>query len=443
MVIRLAFLALLAALAPAPASVLGAPPAMTIAGAAMSVAGAAAAGVAGAADRPVPWVGPWAAAQVAPGSTGLAHDGFTDQTVRDVIHLSVGGSEIRIRISDVFGTRPLRISDVRVALSAGGGRTVPGSSRRVTFGGRDQVTVPAGRREFSDPVAMRVGDGQNLAVSIYVKYATGPASWHPAAITTSYYSTPGDHTAAVSAAAYPRTTGAWFFLDGVDVDNPSVFGAVVTLGASTTDGVRSTVGANERFPDDLARRLLGLPAGLRLSVLNAGISGNQLLANGHLGGPSALARFDRDVLGQTDVKVVIVWEGTNDIGDHPGLTAGQLIYGYQQLIAAARARGVAVVGATLQPDEGARYYTAAGNQVREQVNWWIRNSGAFAAVADFAAVLRDPADPARMRPAYDSGDHLHPDDAGYKAIAATINPRTLAALALSHQPRGTRAARAV
>jgi lysophospholipase L1-like esterase len=301
------------------------------------------------------------------------------------------------------------------------------------------VTIPAGRREFSDPVTMRVGDGQNLAVSIYVKAATGPVSWHPAAITTSYYSTPGDHAAAVSATAYPNPVGAWYFLDGVDVVNPSVYGAVVTLGASTTDGVRSTVGANKRYPDDLARRLLGLPAGLRLSVLNAGISGNQLLASGHLGGPSALARFDRDVIGQTGVKAVIIWEGTNDIGDHPGMTADQLISGYVRLIAAAHARGIAVIGATLQPDEGARYCTPAGNQVREQVNRWIRNGGAFDALADFAAVLRDPSDPARMRPADDSGDHLHPNDAGYQAIADSIDPWTLAELTTSQLEPSTRA----
>jgi lysophospholipase L1-like esterase len=384
-----------------------------------------------AAEHSGPWVGTWEAAQVAAARIGPSRTGFRDQTVRDIVHLSVGGVEIRIRISDVFGRGPLHISDVRVALSAGGARTVPGTSRRVTFGGKDHVTIPAGEREFSDPVRMRVGNGQNLAVSIFFSRATGPATWHPYAITTSYFSTPGDHSAAASGADYAHATGAWFFLDGVDVVNPSVYGAVVTLGASTTDGVRSTPGANERYPDDLARRLLRLPAGQRLSVLDAGLSGNQLLTNGGTAGQSALARFDRDVLEQSGVRAVIIWEGTNDIGDHAAMTAGRLIAGYLRLIAEAHARGVTVVGATLQPDDGAGYYSARGNRVREQVNRWIRSSGAFDAVADFDRVLRDPADPSRLRPAYDSGDHLHPNNAGYLAIADAIDPWLVADLALA------------
>jgi lysophospholipase L1-like esterase len=412
----LAILALLAAVGPVPAAVVAKPP-----GAATMAAP----------EQPARWVGTWEAAQVAPGASGLSHAGFADQTVRDIVYLSVGGSEIRLRISNVFGTRPLRIGDMRVALHATGARITPSSSRRVTFGGKYQFTIPVGEQELSDPVALRVGAGQSLAVSIFVRDASGPATWHPAAMTTSYYSTRGDHTAA-GARAYPHAIGAWYFLDGVDTVNPAVCGAVVTLGASTTDGVGSTPGANERYPDDLARRLLKLPQGLRLSVLNAGISGNQLLAGGGTSGPSALSRFDRDVLEQSGVRVVIIWEGTNDIGDHPDMTAGRLIAGYLRLIAAAHARGIAVVGATLQPDEGAHYYSARGNRVREEVNRWIRTSGAFDAVADFDAVLRDPGDPARQRSAYNSGDHLHPDDAGYEAIADSIDPWLLAKLALRH-----------
>jgi lysophospholipase L1-like esterase len=426
MVIRLAALALLAAVAPA--SRTAAPP-ITAAAAAIATNPAAPASLA--------WVGTWAAAQVAPGPAGVSHIGFRDQTVRDVVHISAGGSEVRIRISNVFGTRPLRIADVRVAVRQGNGALImPGTSHRVTFGGKYQVTIPVGQREFSDPVRMGVGAGQNLAVSIFVKSATGPATWHPAAIASSYYSTFGDYSAAAgtAAAAYRHRIGAWYFLDGVDVVNPAVNGAVVTFGASTSDGVGSTLNANERYPDDLARRLLGLPAGLRLSVLNAGVSGNQLLAGGSTAGPSGLSRFYRDALAQTGVRVVIVWLGTNDIGDHPDMTAQQVIDGYLQLIAAAHARGVAVVGATLQPDQGANYYTSRGNRVREEVNRWISTSGAFDAVADFDAVLRDPFNPAELLPAYDSGDHLHPNDFGYQAIADSIDPWTLGGLAIGYLP---------
>jgi len=246
----------------------------------------------------------------------------------------------------------------------------------------------------------------------------------------SYYSAAGDHTLNADGLAYPHQVGAWYFLDGVDVVNPDVNGAVVTFGASTSDGVGSTFGADERYSDDLARRLLELPAGLRLSVLNAGIAGNQLLATGSRSGPSGLSRFYRDVLAQSDVRVVIIWEGTNDIGYHPDMTAAQIIDGYLQLIAAAHARGIAVVGATLQPDEGSGYYTAHGNRVREQVNHWIRTGRAFDLVADFDKVLRNPIDPEQLRPDYDSGDHLHPNDAGYLAMAHVLDPWELAGLVL-------------
>ncbi len=378
------------------------------------------------------WVGTWEAAEVGAGPFGLSRTGFDDETIRDIVHCSVGGTEIRLRFSNVFGTRPLTIDDVRVALALLGARTVPGSSHRVWFDGSDDVTIPAGEREFSEPVRMRIGAGQNLAVSLFVAGATGPATWHPAAIAASYYSTAGDHSASASGRAFRHWLGAWYFLDGVDVVNPSVYGAVVTFGASTSDGVGSTFNANERYPDDLARRLLRLPAGLRLSVLNAGISGNQLLASGSISGPSGLSRFYRDAIDQTGVRVIIIWEGTNDIGDHRNMTAARLIAGYLRLIAVAHSYGIAVVGATLQPDEGAHYYTARGNRVREEVNRWIRTGGSFDAVANFDAVLRDPADPAELLPGYDSGDHLHPNDAGYLAVADSISPWLLAELATSY-----------
>ncbi|MBO0803344.1 MAG: SGNH/GDSL hydrolase family protein [Nocardiopsaceae bacterium] len=366
-------------------------------------------------------MGTWESGQVQPGTSGLSATGFTDQTVRDIVHLSAGGREVRIRLSNAFGTAPLTIDDVHVALRQSGASTVKGSTRQVTFGGSRQVVIPAGAREFSDPVQLSVGAGSDLAVSIYFKQPSGPATWHPSAISTNYYSTQGDHSADTSASDYTHTDTSWFFLDGVDVVNPAVKGAVVTFGPSTTDGIASTQNANERYPDDLARRLLALPSGEQMSVLNAGISGNQLLADGGTSGQSALHRFYRDVIDQDGVRAVIIWEGTNDIGDHPDLSPSDLTSAYQQLIDEAHAHGIRVIGATLQPDEGAGYYTVQGNELRESVNEWIRGSGAFDGVADFSTTLEDPSDPNRMLPAYDSGDHLHPNDAGYQAIANAVD----------------------
>ena len=372
---------------------------------------------------PLAWVGTWAAAQVAPATTGLSHTGFSDETVRDIVHTSAGGSEIRIRLSNVFGRTPLTINDVRVARRSSGAQTVPGSGHQVTFGGKDKVTIPAGQREFSDPVTMSVGAEQDLAVSIFARGATGPATWHPGADATSYYSTPGDHAQASGGADYPNKIPAWYFLDGVDVVNPNLAGAVVTFGASTTDGDGSTPDANERYPDDLARKLLALPPGKQLSVLNAGIASNQLLGSSGTAGQPAVTRLYRDAINQSGVKAIIIWEGTNDIGGHPGITASQLTSAYKRLISEAHTHGIAIIGVTLQPDQGASYYTPAGNQVREAVNTWITTSGAFNAVLNFDAALQDPADPAELLPAYDSGDYLHPNDAGYQAAVNAISPQ--------------------
>ncbi|HWG01677.1 MAG TPA: SGNH/GDSL hydrolase family protein [Trebonia sp.] len=384
------------------------------------------------------WVGTWEAAQVAPGTSGLPATGFADQTVREIVHTSAGGSRIRIRISNVFGTSPLVVSDVHVALRASGAATVPGSTRPALFRGRRSVTIPAGQREFSDPVRLAVGAESDLAVSIYFRPPTGPATWHPDALGTNYYAS-GDRGADASAAAYSSTTTSWFFLDGVDVANPAVRGAVVTFGPSTTDGVGSTAGADARYPDDLARRLLALPRGQRLSVLNAGISGNELLADDGTNGQSALRRFVRDAVDQTGVTAVIIWEGTNDIGGNPGLPLSAFAGAYSRLIAQAHAHGIRVIGATLQPDEGAGYWTAKGNVLRTVVNDWILTSGAFDGTADFATVLADPSDPARLLPGYDSGDHLHPNDAGYQAIADSAASHQVRSGAISARAGGSTA----
>jgi lysophospholipase L1-like esterase len=296
------------------------------------------------------------------------------------------------------------------------------------------VTIPVGAEVYSDPVALTVGAEQNLAVSLFVPGRSGPATWHAVGAQTNYVSTPGNHAADPAGGAFATQVTSWFWLDGVDVLAPAQDRAVVTLGDSITDGVGSTVNANDRWPDFLARRLLAAPATHRVSVLDEGISGNRVLHNAPCCGVSALARLHRDVLAQDGVRWVILLEGINDIGfsgltgpetaPHTNVSAAQIIAGYQQIIAEAHAKELKLYGATLTPFKGTifpGYYTAAGEQKREAVNRWIRTSGAFDAVIDFDKAIRDPSDPLRILPADDSGDHLHPNDAGYAAMADAID----------------------
>jgi lysophospholipase L1-like esterase len=284
-----------------------------------------------------------------------------------------------------------------------------------------------GERVLSDPVGMQVSALQELAVSIYLPGRTGRATFHSEAQQVSWVSAAGDHTAEAGANAFMIPTQSWYYLSGLDVRSSGAAGTLVAFGDSITDGVQSTVGGNDRWPNDLARRL-DTVAGPTLSVADEGIGGNRVLTASRCCGASAEARFARDALDQPGVRDVIVLEGINDIGlrmgplhSDSGLTAAQVIAGYQDLIAHAHARGVRIFGATLLPYQGAGYYSPAGEAVREAVNAWIRTSGAFDGVIDFDAVMRDPADPLRLDPAYDSGDHLHPDDAGYQAMADAIN----------------------
>jgi lysophospholipase L1-like esterase len=412
---------------PARLSHLGLPGAIALLVLATTIAAATASRPAAAARNGYDWVTSWSSSPQGPmpGTLGMA--GFHDQTVRDIIFPSVGGNTIRLQLTNAFGRSPLQVGRVTVAEAGLGAALVPGIIHPVSFGGSASVRIPAGAQVLSDPVDMQVSALQELAVSIYLPDRTGRATVHADAQQVSWVSTAGDHTAEAGANAFMIPTQSWYFLSGLDVRSSGATGTLVAFGDSITDGVQSTVGGNERWPNDLARRL-DTVAGPTLSVADEGIGGNRVLTASRCCGASAETRFARDALDQPGVRDVIVLEGINDIGlsagplhSDAGLTAARVIAGYQDLIAQAHARGVRIFGATLLPYQGAGYYSPAGEAIREAVNAWIRTSGAFDGVIDFDAVMRDPADPLRLDPAYDSGDHLHPNDAGYQAMADAIN----------------------
>jgi lysophospholipase L1-like esterase len=386
---------------------------------ATALAGTGAAAQASDRDR---FVGTWeTAVQLPQSATGL-----TDQTERAMIHATIGGRAVRVRLSNVFGTGPVTFSDVAVAARAAGAAVVAGSSRRLTFGGRRAVTIGAGQQVVSDPVRFRVRPEEDLAISLAAKGSTGPATLHSLAVATSYVTAAdtGDHAADVTGAAFTTTIASWLFVDGMDVVPTDESASIVAFGDSITDGFRSTFDANRRWPDDLARRLLARPEDPQLSVLNAGISGNRLLTDSPQFGVKALDRLDRDVLDQAGVRDVVVLLGINDIGQLPHqFDPNQIIGALRQIIARAHARHLKVFGATLLPFKNttiANYYTPQGDVTRQAVNQWIRTSGAFDGVIDFDRTMRSAADPLMLNPAFDSGDHLHPNDAGYQAMADSI-----------------------
>jgi len=378
-----------------------------------------------------PWVGSWAAAQQIPEpQNALPPDDLHDATLRQIIHLSAGGDAIRVHVSNAFGRAPLHLTSVHVArpISISSASIQPDSDKPLLFAGQPDVTVPAGAEYISDPLNLSVAPGSDLAISIHFDDPPQPETGHPGSRATSYVAH-GDLTASADL-PNAKKVDHWYQLAALDV-NVATAGAfsIVTLGDSITDGHGATTNGNDRWPDVLARRLRD--AGFRnVGVLNAGIGGNHLLTDGL--GPNVLARFDRDVLAQAAVRDVMVFEAINDIGglartsgatpaQHAALVQ-QILGAYQQIITRAHAAGLRVIGATITPFGGSGYYhpDAASEADRQAVNAWILTPGHFDAVVDFDKVVRNPAHPERLLPAFDCGDHLHPSPAGYAAMANAI-----------------------
>jgi lysophospholipase L1-like esterase len=374
------------------------------------------------------WSGAWSAAPQ-PYMPG-ALDHFSDRSLRLIAHLGAGGHTLRIRLSNTYGLQPLHIGAAHLARRRDGAAIDPASDRVLHFSGHADLTLAAGASALSDPVDLEVSAQSDLAVSLYLPDATAATTSHFLAMQTGYVSAGAGDSTGMPEFAVGRTIESWPFLTGVEVLGDG--SSIVAFGDSLIDGDGSTPDANRRWPDALAVHLQGI------AVLNEGLIGNRLLrdspqrtAFGRALGQAGVTRFARDALGQAGARYVVVRIGVNDLGFPGALTpaeprpsAADLIAGYRQLIAQARAAGVRIAGATISPFEGARfargYYTPQKERVRRQVNAWIRSSGEFDSVVDFDAVLRDPDRPQRLRPDYDSGDHLHPNDTGYAAVAAAV-----------------------
>ena len=373
------------------------------------------------------WVGTWAASPQLTEEANLPPPpGFADTTLRQIAHVSIGGSRLRVRFSNAFGRTAFTLLSARVARAAGGSAIHAATDRALTFRGQPSATIPEGALIVSDPLDFDLPPLSDLAVTVYLRGAPADVTSHPGSRTTSYLQA-GNAVSAAELATAVRVDH-WYFLNGIDVLARRSAGAIAILGDSITDGRGSTTNGNDRWPDNLARRLQSAKALAEVAVLNDGIGGNRLLRDGL--GPNALARVDRDVLAQPGVRWLIVLEGINDIGTRvsakakgeSAATADDLIGAYEQIIARAHARDIRVYGATILPFEGAaNYFTPDGEADRRKVNDWIRTSGRFDGVIDFDAVTRDPERSSRLSPTVDGGDHLHPSPAGYRIMADTID----------------------
>jgi lysophospholipase L1-like esterase len=371
-------------------------------------------------DKPAAthWVATWATSPSAAGSDAEMRRRkmeFDNQTVRLITHISLGGERFRVRLANFYGAKALAIGEVHLALRGAGAKIQPGSDRPLTFSGNKAFTIPAGGLVLSDPVDLKAPAESDLAISLFLPPGAVIASTvHYSAQQTSYV-VAGDICGAEDMPD-SATISSWPYLVGVDVMAPAAFGAIVTLGDSITDGSRSTSDKNLRWPDILAGRLLA-QKGNTLAVVNAGIGGNRVMSdtNNVAYGQNALARFDRDVLSEPGLKFVFLFEGVNDIGG--GASTEEIIFGMKQLIAQAHERGFKIVGATIMPLRT----SPAALARREAVNQWVRTGNAFDGYVDFDKTISDPAQPGHFQKEYDSGDNLHPNDAGHKAMGDAVN----------------------
>ncbi|HXR90783.1 MAG TPA: SGNH/GDSL hydrolase family protein [Steroidobacteraceae bacterium] len=383
------------------------------------------------------WVATWGVAPLPPSAAFgpfPATPSYHDQTIRQVVRISAGGERVRIRFTNEYGTRPLAIGAAHVALADANGVPQAGTDREILFSGRPSALIPAGAPLLSDPVDLPVKALASLSISLYLPEDTGPCTCHSTGMQTAYVSASGNFTGKAFEPKEKMQSRA--FLSGVEVESTRAARTVVAFGDSITDGLGSTVDANRRWPDLLAARLAARGGGVAWGMVNMGISGNRVLDDN--AGQNALARFDRDVLSVPGVKYVIVFEGVNDLGisfgDFSGplaasfkgmapahkATAEAIIAGYRQLIARAHSKGLKVFGATITPYEGAAYYSVEGEEQRQAVNRWIRTGGGFDGVLDFDAAWRDPAHPTQIKNGLHAGDHLHGSDAGYEALASSV-----------------------
>jgi lysophospholipase L1-like esterase len=368
------------------------------------------------------WVGTWSTAMQYPVFPPI-RKGFPGQTLRQIAFTSIGGNRVRVRFSNIYASEPVTLGEARIALHSSGPAIVPGTDRVLTFDGKRSITMAPGALVVSDPVDFEVPARTSVAVSAYFPGATGAPTLHFRARQTNYVSPPGNFTAAASMPVESTEfcvlqggrrvcSSPWYFLDGIEVQAAADVSSIVAFGDSITSGAGTPVNANRRWPDQLAQRLVN--QGLVRGVLNQGIDGNKLWSSWL--SENAQSRFGRDALDATGVRYVIILIGINDL--RAGVPASRVISGLQQLAARAKARGLRVYGGTLLPNGKAPESVQAE---REAVNRWIRTGGAFHAVIDFDAALRDPADPRRLRPLYDSGDSLHPNSAGHEAMVGAID----------------------